>query len=367
MKVIRVSALQAELPYVGGEYRWGRGEILSIALSTVIVVETDAGLAGYGECCPIGSNYLAAYPEGIVPALARVAPAVVGLDPREVHSVERAMDRALKGHPYVKAAIDAACWDILGKACSLPVYTLLGGKLTDGAPVYRVVTQKPVREVLADIQGFRERGYRQFQIKVGADYQRDIDTILAVADMLEPGENAYADANTGWTVNEAVKVCHAVRDTSMMIKQPCPTYEECLHVRQRSQLPSKLDECVTDIKVAERIVQDQAAEVVCLKLSNLGGLTKARRVRDYFVDHGISVVAEDTWGGEISSAAVAHFAASTPQDLLYNTTDLHNYVDGSTGTPAPRAEGGRLYASDMPGLGVEPNYDALSRVLVAYT
>ncbi len=184
--------------------------------------------------------------------------------------------------------------------------------------------------------------------------------------MLKPGEIAYADANQGWTINDAVKVVRAVRDLDVMIEQPCRTYEECLHVRAHTDLPMKLDECVTNIRIAQRIVQDKAAEVVCLKISNLGGLSKACLVQDFLVNNGLSVVSEDTWGGEITTAAVAHFAASTPRELLYNTTDLHNYNVESTGVPGPETGDGNLYASDSPGLGVEPDFDSLGDPVAIY-
>ena len=97
----------------------------------------------------------------------------------------------------------------------------------------------------------------------------------------------------------------------------------------------------------------------CLKISNLGGLTKARRVRDYLVENRIPVISEDSWGGEIATAAVAHFAASTPEDYLINSTDLMNYNTTSTGIGGPIVSGGKLYATDTPGLGVTPDFDAL--------
>ncbi|MGB1861294.1 MAG: enolase C-terminal domain-like protein, partial [Arenicellales bacterium] len=118
--------------------------------------------------------------------------------------------------------------------------------------------------------------------------------------------------------------------------------------------------------MAGRLVADQAAEVVCLKISNLGGLTKARRVRDFLVEHGLSVVCEDTWGGEITTAAVSHFAASCPESHLYNTTDLHNYNTASTGGPPPEVRDGKLFASTQPGLGVTPLASALGEPLAEY-
>jgi L-alanine-DL-glutamate epimerase-like enolase superfamily enzyme len=96
-----------------------------------------------------------------------------------------------------------------------------------------------------------------------------------------------------------------------------------------------------------------------LKLSNLGGLSKARRVRDFLVHHRMPVVCEDTWGGEIATAAVAHFAASTPAEYLQNTTDLMHYNPRSTGIGGAWTKDGKLFAQDIPGLGVTPDFDSL--------
>ena len=89
-------------------------------------------------------------------------------------------------------------------------------------------------------------------------------------------------------------------------------------------------------------------------------------MRDYLVANRIPVVSEDTWGGQITSSAVAHFAASTPEDYLINSTDLHNYNTRSTGIGGPRVEDGKLYAPDTPGLGVEPDYDSLGDPFAIY-
>ena len=168
-----------------------------------------------------------------------------------------------------------------------------------------------------------------------------------------------ADANQGWRVDDAIRVARATKDLDYILEQPCRTYEECQQVRRVAEQPMKLDECITGLAAAQRIVADRGAEVCCLKISNLGGLSKARRVRDYLVDNRFPVVSEDSWGGEITSAAVAHFAASTPIEYLQNTTDLMNYNSRSTGIGGPTVRNGRLYATDVPGLGVEPDYDSL--------
>ena len=366
MKITKIRVYRKNLTYVGGQYRWGRGNVIEVASSTIVVMDTDAGLSGVGEFCPCGENYMVAHSEGTQAAAKLIAPLLIGKDPRQINCIGQLMDNTIKGHGYAKAPFDAACWDIFGKATEQPVWMLLGGKLTDGAPMYRVAPQKSIEQTVQEMDQHRSNGYRHFQIKVGGDANTDIDRIRSAMSILQAGENAFADANQGWTVNEAVKVVRAVNDLGVMIEQPCQTYEECLHVRAHTDLPMKLDECVTDIRVAQRIVRDQAAEVVCLKISNLGGLTKARLVRDLLVANGLSVVAEDTWGGEITTAVLAHFSASTPPELLYNTTDLHNYNVETTGTPTPITQQGKLYASDSPGLGVLADFDSLGDPVAVY-
>ncbi len=359
MKINRIRVFQTGLPYVGGTYVWGAGNAIETAIASVVVIDTDAGLQGCGEFTPCGENYMVAHSEG-VPALARlVAPKLLGEDPRQVGRIERLLDHLVQGHGYAKAPFDAACWDILGQACDQPVWMLLGGKLTDGAPMYRVAPQKAVDETVAEMARYRDQGYRQFQVKVGGDWASDIDRIRSTVPLLKPGEKAMADANQGWRVDNAIRVARATRDLDFILEQPCRTYEECQQVRRVAEQPMKLDECLTGIHMAQRIVADRGAEICCLKISNLGGLSKARRVRDYLVDNRIPVVSEDTWGGEITSSVLAHFAASTPAEYLQNTTDLMNYNTRSTGIGGPASRDGKLYASDTPGLGVTPDFESL--------
>lgn len=366
MKITRIRIFKTGLPYVGGSYVWGTGNAITTAQASVVVIDTDAGLQGCGEFTPCGENYMVAHSEG-VEALARlVAPSLLGEDPRQLARIEQIMDHLVQGHGYAKSPFDAACWDILGQACAQPVWMLLGGKLTDGAPMYRVAPQKPVDETIAEMEGYRAQGYRQFQIKVGGDWSTDIDRIRETVPLLKPGEKAMADANQGWRVDNAIRLARATRDLDFILEQPCRTYEECQQVRRVAEQPMKLDECVTGIGAAQRIVADRGAEICCLKISNLGGLSKARRVRDFLVDNRIPVISEDSWGGEITSAAVAHFAASTPVDYLQNTTDLMNYNTRSTGIGGPVARDGKLYATDTPGLGVVADFDSLGAPVADY-
>ena len=121
MKITRIAAYQVDLPVHEGSYNWSGGKSVSVFDSTVVRVETDEGVTGHGEVCPLGPFYLASYAAGVRAGIAELAPDLLGLAPRELGVLDRRMDALLKGHPYVKSALDMACWDILGKAAGLPV------------------------------------------------------------------------------------------------------------------------------------------------------------------------------------------------------------------------------------------------------
>ena len=364
MRIIRVFAYRVELPLHEGSYKWSGGKSVTVFDSTIVGVETDAGLVGYGEVCPLGPFYLPAYAEGVRAGLRELAPHLIGSDPRELSKLNHCMDAALKGHPYVKSGIDIACWDLLGKATGLPICTLMGGRFGERVRLYRAISQESPDAMAAKVAGYRDEGYTRFQLKVGGDPDTDIERVRAVRAMLKPTDRLVADANTGWTQHEAVRVVRAVRDVDVYIEQPCATYEECLAVRRQTDHPFVLDENVDGLEMLLRAKADLAMDIVNLKISKLGGLTKTRQVRDLCASMGIAMTLEDSWGGDVTTAAIAHLAHSTPEELRFTSTDFNSYVTVSTADGAPRRVDGYMQASAAPGLGVTPKMDVLGKRLV---
>ncbi|MEZ5289598.1 MAG: cis-3-hydroxy-L-proline dehydratase [Vicinamibacterales bacterium] len=359
--IVRVRAYQVALPLHEGRYAWSGGNAVEVFDSTVVAIDTAGGLTGWGEICPLGPAYLPAYANGARTGIAELAPALLGLDACAVDVVTDRMDAAMRGHPYVKSALDMACWDVLGQAAGLPVVTLLGGRHAPDVPLYRAISQDTPAAMAKSIARHRKDGYTTFQLKVGGDPDVDVERIRRAAADLRRGEVLIADANTGWTQHQAVRVADAVRDVDVYIEQPCRTYEECLAVRRRTARPFVLDEVVDGVDVVVRAAADGAADVVNLKISKVGGLTKARRVRDLCVSLGIALTIEDTWGGDIVTAAIAHLAQSTPPRWLFSTTDFNSYVTVSIAEGAPQRRRGRLRAPEAPGLGIRPRPKVLGR------
>lgn len=364
MKIIALKVYQVDLPLLEGQYNWSNENTVSVFDSTIVAVETDAGITGYGECCPLGASYLPAFAKGVRAGLAEIGPHLLGIDPLQPAAVNRKMDQAMRGHPYVKAPVDVACWDILGKHTGLPVYVLLGGAMQADVALYRAISQQEPDEMARKVGQYRDEGYRRFQLKVGGDADTDIERIRACRAALPDGDVLVADANTGWTMHEAARVVAAVRDLDVYIEQPCPSYEECLTVRRRTALPFVLDEIMTGVDTILKGLADGAMDIVNLKISKVGGLTKAKLIRDLCVDRGLAMTIEDTWGGDIVTAAIAHLAQSTPREYSFTATDFNSYTDVVIADGAPRREKGRFVASASPGLGIAPIGNALGEPIL---
>jgi L-alanine-DL-glutamate epimerase-like enolase superfamily enzyme len=364
MKITRILAYRVELPLHEGSYKWSGGKSVSVFDSTIAAVETDQGVTGYGEVCPLGPFYLPAYAQGARAGIAELGPHLLGDDPLQLARLNRRMDAALLGHPYVKSALDMACWDILGKATGQPVCVLLGGRYGDDFVLYRAISQEAPAAMAERVAGYRAQGYRRFQLKVGGDPSVDIDRIRAVAAELEPGDRLVADANTGWLMHDALRVVRAVRDLDVYIEQPCRTYDECLTVRRHCDHPFVLDEVIDSLDPLLRGHADRAMDVVNIKISKFGGLTKAAMARDLCISLGIAMTIEDSWGGDVTTAAIAHLAHSTPTEYLFTSTDFNSYVTVSTAEGAPQRVNGRMSASLAPGLGIGPRMEVLGKPLI---
>ena len=359
MKITQIRAYRVELPVHEGSYTWSGGRSRAVFDSTIVRIDVDAGLSGWGEVCPLGPFYLPAYAGGVRAGITELGPHLIGQDPTELSRLNRVMDAALRGHPYVKSAIDMACWDILGKQSNLPLCVLLGGRFGDAVDLYRAISQEPADKMAARVAQYRGEGYRRFQLKVGGDPDEDISRIHATSDQLQSGDVLVADANTGWLKHQAARVVRAVRDVDVYIEQPCATYEECLTIRRRTDHPFVLDEVIDSLEMLLRAHGDGAMDVINLKISKIGGLTKAKQLRDLCVSLGVAMTIEDAWGSDITTAAISHLAHSTPEEFRFCATDFNSYVTVTTADGAPRRQDGRMAASMETGLGVQPRLDVL--------
>ena len=359
MKVSKVSLWSVDLTS-HDTYYMADGKTCATVKSHVLCLDTDSGLKGWGEVCPI-PHYLPAFADGVPAAVAEMAPEILGISPFGIDAPMRKLDGFLQGHRYAKSIIDIALWDLFGKATDQPLYNLLGGRTRYDMPLYHSITCIAPDEMARIAKEAYATGIRQFQVKLGveADWQMDAERLTKVREAVGQGPLVYGDWNCGASKLQATRTGRAVAHLDVMLEQPCQTLEDCAAVRQATGLPMKIDEGAFDLATLMRARELGCLDAVALKLSKFGGLSAMRRARDLTVHLGAEICAECTWGSDIVTAASLHFAASTPHGSLMNTCDLSSYVAPRICPQAPERHEGRIAPPEGPGLGVTPDPDIL--------
>ncbi|MEM6635134.1 MAG: mandelate racemase/muconate lactonizing enzyme family protein [Pseudomonadota bacterium] len=348
-------------------YYMASGKACTTVTTTVLAVDTDSGLTGWGEVCPI-PHYLPAYAGGVIPAVAELAGDLIGSDPIGPEAVMARLDAHLPDHRYAKSAIDIALWDLTGKAAGLPLYALLGGRQAVSLPLYHSITCTDPEQMVQIALEAQATGIVQFQLKLGADadWRADVARFFKVRAAVGDGPLVYGDWNCGTDRLTATRVARAVAGLDVMIEQPCASIADCAAVRAATGLPMKLDETAHDTATLLEAHRLGCLDAVALKLSKFGGLSALRRARDLCLHLGARMCIEDTWGSDIATAAGLHLAAATPPGALLNTCDLSGYVAPRLAQDAPVRQNGRIRPPEGPGLGITPDPDVLGAPVAAF-
>ena len=367
MKITAITVFQVDLPLEHPYWLSGGRLKFEVLDATLFRIETDAGITGWGEGTPWGHTYVPAHGPGIRAGIETVAPFVMGLDPRRVLDVERAMDMALPGHLYAKSPIDMACWDIAGQAAGLPIADLMGGGSRTPRPIASSVGAKTVEETREVMERYRARGYIAHSIKIGGDVERDIARIRDVEAHRADDEIILYDVNRGWTRQQALRVMSATQDMNVMFEQPCETLDDIAAIAGKHASPGSVDETLVTLQDATRIAREGLAEVFGIKLNRVGGLTKAARMRDLALAHGIDMFVMATGGSVLADAEALHLAATIPDAHCHAVWACQDMITMDiAGGRGPRNVNGHLYLTESPGLGVHPDEDALGAPVARY-
>ena len=359
MKITILSAYH--VPLTSHEtYYMSDGKTCDTVTSVVLKIGTDTGAVGWGEVCPI-PHYLPAYAEGVAPAIEYMSHVLLGSDVTGPEALIAQCDAYLLGHVYAKSALETALWDLWGKACNQPLYALLGGRRSADMPLYHSITCVAPDEMARMAVEAKQSGITQFQVKLGADRsnEADIERLIKVREAVGPGCLVYGDWNCGTTSLDATRVGNAVAAYDVMLEQPCGTIEECARVKNATGLPMKQDETAHDLESTLRAYNLGCMDALALKLSKYGGLSKCRQVRDLCVHLGAKICVEDTWGSDITTAALLHLAAATDPKFVLNTCDLSGYVAPRIAPNAPVRINGRIAPPEGAGLGIDVDESVL--------
>jgi L-alanine-DL-glutamate epimerase-like enolase superfamily enzyme len=356
MKTTRIRFFKTPLPYVGGSYGWSAGNAINRAMSSDVVIDTDAGLPGWGEGCPWGHTYLPAHGPGIRAWL------------RTLDHITRIIDLQFPGQPSVKSPIDMACWDILGQASDMPLWKLMGGQEASPVLVNPSIFTNTPDEMIALIEKAAAKGDTVHSAKVGGtDIGQGIDQINAISASLPTGHKVTFDVSRAWQPAVAIEVlnCTSALD---WVEQPCETLGLCAHVAKPVSNPIMLDECMHSFGDHLEARKRTACEGVKVKPNRVGGLTKARQIRDFSVSVSWQMHLEDLGGSVLADTAAIHLAASTPDAnrLASWLCHCHLSVDPVPGQGTRNTQGIAVPPS-LPGLGVSPDPYILGDPVAIYS
>ena len=367
MRITRISVFQVDLTL--NEPYWLSGGRLKFDVldSTFVRIDTDEGLSGWGEGCPWGHTYLPAHGPGIRAGIETLAPALLGADPRSLDHVNRLMDIQLPGHQYVKSPIDIACWDIAGQSAGLPLWQMFGGDKAIAVRLNSSISTGTPEQMISRIEQARAAGYRTHSAKIGgSDARTDIERIEAISAALLPDEQITYDVNRAWTPGTALQVLNAISAIDW-IEQPCETLEQCAYVARNVRQPVVLDECLQSMDDHLRAWKMDACTALKIKPNRVGGLTKARRIRDFSMSVGWKMHIEDLGGSALADTAAIHLACSTPAEYLLDSWICHDHlaVDPVPTQGARNIEGAATPPS-APGIGVTPDDAVLGDPVAIY-
>jgi L-alanine-DL-glutamate epimerase-like enolase superfamily enzyme len=338
-------------------------------VSVLLEVTTDEGVTGLGEAPAYPSTDI------VLSVLRSIEPLVVGEDP---FAIERLMKRIhlvgtwhhVKATSPAIAAVEMACWDIVGKVCGQPLVNLFGGRVRDEVDFFYYVSQKPPQEVAADGRRGSELGFRTFYLKVGADDPRDdIERVAALRDGAGPDARIRVDANEAWSSAAAIRTVAELEPYGLeLVEQPVSgrNLAEMAYVRSRLPAPLLANEaCWTRYDQLD-VIRHGAADVLSVDNQMDGGLLNLKRGAGLCEVAGLPVLKHSL--GELGLAvyAAVHVMASTPNFIYANQSYASLLADDVVeGGPLPYRDGA-LPVPERPGIGVELDADRVERYSELY-
>ena len=341
MKLRTLTVFRHMLPVKGGGYRMANAFVERLE-TTIVRLESDCGVIGWGETCPVGPTYAPSHAAGAQAALQALAPGLMGTFIDQPVLVQRRMDSLLNGHNYAKAAIDIAVHDLLGKKTGRSVADLLGGAIRDRIPSYYASAVGSPDEIAEIAEEKAREGYPRMQVKIsGRPVEIDIEVVTKV-----------------WTTRDAVMLSNSCRHIPFILEQPCDSLEDVIAIRPRLHHPVYIDESATDLATVIRLAGQSLVDGFGMKVTRIGGLTQMARFRDICEVRHLPHTADDAWGGDIIAAACVQLGATVVPRLFEGTWLAQPYIEGHYDTGAGIAiHNGHINLPKGPGLGVNPSPD----------
>ena len=352
----------------------------------IVRLHTDAGMVGLGEATVLkewGGPHMTYYGESYKTVAlvigAYLAPVLVGEDPSQFQVLHQKMDRAIKGYPYAKAAVDIACYDVVGKALGVPASTLLGGLVRRLIPVAHSIGIMTPEKAAAEAQEAVGEGIKTIKLKVGLNPRRDLETVRQVRKAVGPEIPITVDVNQGYpSPREAVRILRQMMEHDILFaEQPVEGIEAMAEVARDLSLPLMHDESAWTAQDVLRIIKLRAGDIVSLYTTKPGGLWPARQMAAVVEAGGLAANVNGSGETGVGNAANLHLAGSAAavrHACVVPITALEGkaptkiaarvYLDDIIREPF-KYEEGCLVVPEGPGLGITLDEEKVAKYRVA--
>jgi len=352
MKITRIEVWNFRPPFRDGPYAMAHVTQTS-GYGRILRVHTACGLTGLGEIVfapsvpiDVQQRLIAGEPDYLGP--------LVGQDIEALDEVAKSMCEAGKPECGVAFGLDTALVDLQARRQNLSVAEFLGGALVDAVDDYFSISERSTEKVRERVEiAGPQRVVIQLKLGVGS-IDDDTVQIAAALDSMSENQLLLADANTGWTVDAAREIISRFDDSRVMWEEPCKTYEQNVQVAQTTGRAVMFDQCIGNVELTKRAVDEGVAAAVCIKPAFLGGLSVARKMRDLCARANVKMRIDGPWCGDIASAAILHLAVGAPPDLLIAGCDLREPLLIDWGLRGVRSAGSARIAPPRGiGLGID--------------
>ncbi|MBO6157968.1 MAG: dipeptide epimerase [Firmicutes bacterium] len=321
----------------------------------LVRVETDEGLAGYGEAPPtavITGDTLGSITHAIE---AFIAPSLIGMDLLNLDGIMNRLASCIQKNTSAKAAVDMAIYDLYARMLNLPLYQVLGGG-SDRVETDLTISVDTVSKMVEDSLKAVENGFGILKVKVGKEGLKDIERISRIREAVGSAVKLRVDANQGWNAKEAVRIIGALEDKGLdieLVEQPVSAHdlEGMKFVTAHTYTPVLADESVFSPEDAITIIKERAADLINIKLMKTGGIYQALKICQIAEIYGVECMMGCMLESKLSVSAGAHLCGAkgiiTRADL--DGPGLCRYDPYQGG---PVFEGGKITLNHTPGLGI---------------
>ncbi|MDN7244725.1 mandelate racemase/muconate lactonizing enzyme family protein [Planococcus shenhongbingii] len=283
--------------------------------AVIVKLETDTGIIGYGEAVP-DEHVTGEQVTGTYEILKNVlVPQIINQNPFDIEHIHHLMDASIARNSAAKAAIDIACYDLMGKAANQPVYNLIGGRAHDNLQYPKVLSIEAPEIMAKKAKKAMDQGFSSLKLKVGGtDSATDIARIYAVREAVGPEMPIRIDVNQGWkTVGHAVQAINQLADAQLTwIEQPIRMGDirGLADIRKKTTTPIMADESVQTMEDVLEIIRLEAADYINIKLMKSGGIFPAIQMAKAAEAAGIIAQIGSMVESSVGSAAGYHAVMS---------------------------------------------------------